>query len=69
VNIVKVNDTITIDAICESDTIVRVVEIPYEKIVYVEQKSFMDKLYGIIAALFSAIVAFRIIRYFIERWV
>jgi hypothetical protein len=44
VNIVKVNDTITIDAICDSDTIVRVVEIPYEKIVYVEKETFFDKI-------------------------
>ena len=43
VKIVKVNDTITIDAICDSDTIVRTIEVPYEKIVYVEKKTFWDK--------------------------
>ena len=43
VKIVKVNDTITIDAICDSDTIISIVEVPYEKIVYVEKKTFWDK--------------------------
>jgi hypothetical protein len=41
--LVKVNDTITIDAICDSDTIISVVEVPYEKIVYVEKETFWDK--------------------------
>ena len=37
VKIVKVNDTITIDAICDSDTIISIVEVPYDKVVYVEK--------------------------------
>ena len=69
VQLVKVNDTITINATCESDTIISVIEVPYEKIVYVEQKSFMDRLYGIVAALFAALVAFRVLKYYIEKWV
>ena len=43
VEIIKVNDTITIDAICDSDTIVSIVEIPYEKIVYVDKEKFTIK--------------------------
>jgi len=43
VKIVKVNDTLIIDAICDSDTIVRTIEVPYEKIVYVEKATFWDK--------------------------
>ena len=43
VKIVKVNDTITIDAICDSDTIISIVEVPYDKIVYVEKRTFWDK--------------------------
>ena len=39
VQLVKVNDTITIDAICDSDTIISVVEVPYEKITYIEKES------------------------------
>jgi hypothetical protein len=44
VKIVKVNDTITIDAICDSDTIISIVEVPYEKIVYVPQKTLRQKI-------------------------
>jgi hypothetical protein len=50
VNIVKVNDTITIDAICDSDTIISIVEVPYEKIVYVENATFWDKFKDLILA-------------------
>jgi len=38
VQLVKVNDTITIDAICDSDTIISIVEVPYEKITYIEKE-------------------------------
>jgi len=44
VQLVKVNDTITINAVCDSDTIISVVEVPYEKIVYVEQKTLWQKI-------------------------
>jgi hypothetical protein len=44
VKIVKVNDTITIDAICDSDTIISIIEVPYEKIVYVPQKTLRQKI-------------------------
>jgi hypothetical protein len=50
VSIVKVNDTITIDAICDSDTIISIVEVPYEKIVYVEKATFWDKFKDLILA-------------------
>mgnify|MGYP007047762304 CR=1 FL=1 len=50
VNIVKVNDTITIDAICDSDTIISIVEVPYEKVVYVEKRNLWDKFKDLILA-------------------
>ena len=50
VQLVRVNDTITIDAICESDTIISVVEVPYEKIVYVEKSTLWDKFKDLILA-------------------
>ena len=50
VQLVRVNDTITIDAICESDTIISVVEVPYEKIVYVEKATLWDKFKDLILA-------------------
>ena len=48
VQLVKVNDTVTINAVCDSDTIISIVEVPYEKIVYVEKKTFWDKFKDII---------------------
>jgi len=44
VSLIKVNDTIIINAECASDTIVRTIEIPYEKIVYVPQQTFKQRL-------------------------
>jgi hypothetical protein len=55
VEIVKVNDTITIDAICDSDTIISVIEVPYEKIVYVEKETLWDKIQKLV--LIFALVA------------
>ena len=58
VQLVKVNDTITIDAICDSDTIISVIEVPYEKIVYVEKESFRDKLLTFVLAVLGGMIAF-----------
>ena len=58
VQLVKVNDTITIDAICDSDTIISVIEVPYEKIVYVEKESFKDKLLTFGLAVLGGLIAF-----------
>ena len=44
VKITRSFDTIRVDAICESDTIVNVVEVPYEKIVYVEREKIGGKI-------------------------
>ena len=55
VQLVKVNDTITINAECASDTIISVIEVPYEKIVYVEKKTLWEKIQGLV--LLFALVA------------
>ena len=65
VKIVKVNDTITIDAICDSDTIISIVEVPYEKIVYVEKETFFDKIKTLIYLLI--IITFVSVIYRISR--
>tara|TARA_R110001632_G_scaffold19620_2_gene59198 strand:- start:5689 stop:6024 length:336 start_codon:yes stop_codon:yes gene_type:complete len=61
VKILKVNDTITIDAICDSDTIISIVEIPYEKVVYIEKESFFDKVKNLAIYLGLVFLAFRLI--------
>ena len=55
VHLVKVNDTITINAECASDTIVTTIEVPYEKIVYVKEKTLWQKIQGLV--LLFALVA------------
>ena len=37
-------DTIKVDAICEADTIISIVSVPYEKIVYVEREKLGSKI-------------------------
>jgi len=44
VKIIRSSDTIRVDAVCESDTIVSIVEVPYDKIIYVEQKTLLQKI-------------------------
>ena len=63
VQLVRVNDTITIDAVCDSDTIISVVEVPYEKIIYVEQKSLFQRIQGL--AFYFALVIFAL--YLVRR--
>ena len=61
VQLVKVNDTITINAVCDSDTIVRTIEVPYEKIIYVEKETFFDKfkpaLYILLIITFVSVIS------------
>jgi hypothetical protein len=65
VKIIKVNDTLIIDAKCDSDTIVRTIEVPYDKIVYVEKQSFKDKLFSSLLALIGGYFAFILI----TKWI
>ena len=37
-------DTIKVDAICDADTIISIVSVPYEKIVYVEREKLGSKI-------------------------
>ena len=61
VKILKVHDTLIIDAKCDSDTIVRTIEIPYDKIVYVEKQSIWDKIKSLAIYIGLAFLAFKII--------
>ena len=61
VKIVKVNDTLIIDAKCASDTIVRTIEVPYDKIVYVEKESIWDKIKNLAIYMALAFLVFKII--------
>lgn len=68
VQIVKVNDTITIDATCESDTIVSIIEIPVEKVVYKERVKPLDQIKTLALYLAAALIAWKVIEsLFIKR--
>ena len=67
VRIVKVNDTITIDAVCDSDTIIRTIEVPYDKIVYIEKENLFDKIKNLAIYIGLAFLAIKIIMKLFER--
>ena len=68
VNIVKVNDTITIDAICDSDTIISIVEVPYEKIIYVEQESLLQKIQRLALYFVLVMLGFKVIQRLADKY-
>jgi len=68
VQLVKVNDTIIINAECASDTIVRTIEIPYEKIVYVKNKTILEKIQGLAFYFALGILALVIVRRLINKY-
>jgi len=61
VRIVKVNDTLIIEGKCASDTIVRTIEVPYDKVVYVEKQSVWDKIKSLAIYMGLAFLVFKII--------
>lgn len=62
VRIVRSFDTIAIEAECASDTIVRTIEVPYEKVVYVQQKTLKQKLQNWALYLVVAFIGFKFIQ-------
>ena len=69
VKIVKVNDTITIDAICDSDTIISVVEVPYDKIVYVEKEKPLQIIQRYALYLLLVIIGIKVIQRIADRYI
>jgi len=63
VKIVRSFDTIMVDAICESDTIVRVVEVPVPSLVMKDSDRWYNKVYKfsfyLLLLLLSALVVYR----------
>jgi hypothetical protein len=68
VSIVKVNDTITIDAICDSDTIISIVEVPYEKIIYVEQETLLQKIQRLALYFVLVLLGFKVIQRLADKY-
>ena len=54
-------DTIRVDATCESDTIISIVEVPVDKIIYKERETPMQKLQKLGLYLLAALVLWKVI--------
>lgn len=54
-------DTIRVDAICDADTIISIVEVPVEKIIYKEKKDPMDALISLGIVLALALIGWKLI--------
>ena len=67
VQLVKVQDTIIIDAVCDSDTIITTIEVPYEKIVYVQQKTLGQKIQSLVFYFGLVLLALYIVRRLIDN--
>jgi hypothetical protein len=61
-NIVRIHDTLLIDAACEGDTIVKSFEVEVEKLVYVEKNKLAFKFYRFISLAVLLLVLVQILR-------
>jgi hypothetical protein len=68
VQLVRVNDTITIDAICDSDTIIRTIEVPYEKIIYHEKEKPLQTVQRWLLYLLSFIVGLKLLQKLLDKY-
>ena len=62
VNIVRSFDTIMVDAICESDTIVQVIEVPVPSLVMKDSNRWYNKVYKISFYLLLLLLLLRFFR-------
>jgi hypothetical protein len=68
VKVIRNVDTLIIDAKCDSDTIVKQIEVPFEKVVYVEQKTFLQKIQGLVFYFALILLALAIGKRLIDKY-
>lgn len=68
VRIVKRLDTLIIEGECASDTIVRTIEVPYEKVIYVQQKTIWQKIQTLAFYIALVFLALAFIRRLIDKY-
>jgi len=61
VKIMRRFDTIRVDAVCDPDTIISVMEVPVERVVYKERETPMQKLQRLALYLLGALVLWKVI--------
>ena len=68
VQVVRKLDTLIINAQCDSDTIISIVEIPYEKIIYVEQESLLQKIQRLALYFLLVFLGFKVIQRLADKY-
>lgn len=69
VEVVRKLDTIIINAECASDTIVRTIEVPYDKVVYVEKEKPMQVIQRWMAYLLLLVVGVKLLQRFADKYI
>ena len=68
VRVIRNVDPLIIDAKCDSDTIIQTIEVPFEKIVYVEQETFFEKIQRLVFYFALLLVAGLIGKWLIKKY-
>ena len=68
VKIVKRQDTLIIEGQCASDTIVRTIEVPYEKVIYVKQKTLFERIQTLAFYFALVLAGLYIVRRLIDKY-
>ena len=69
VEVVRRLDTIIINAECASDTIVQTIEVPYDKIIYVEKEKPIQIIQRWMAYLLLLIVGIKLLQRFADKYI
>jgi hypothetical protein len=68
VNIVRSFDTITVDALCEADTIIHLVEVPVPSLVMKDSDRWYNKVYKFSFYLLLLLLSFVVARRFVDKF-
>ncbi len=68
VNIVRSFDTITVDAMCEADTIIHLVEVPVPSLVMKDSDRWYNKVYKFSFYLLLLLLSFVVARRFVDKF-
>ena len=69
VQVVRKLDTIIINAQCDSDTIVRTIEVPYDKIVYVQKETPLQILQRYALYLLMLIIGIKLLQRIADKYI
>jgi len=67
VRIVKRLDTLIIEGECASDTIVRTIEVPYEKVIYTPKKTISQKIQSLVFYFVLVLLALYMLRTLMDK--